>query len=192
MDDMLEEKEMQEVAKHLEFCGECKAVHHDLSLISQKLKETPPITIPEDFNWKNRDKDGATNVIQGAVGDNRKKRRSLGLNWRTFSAVAVVLVISIALTSGIIEMGTIIPEESEDMMTMTRLESHDEEILWKDVQTIEDEEGYYIKQLQAELGQEIEIETSNKDQENNWHFTIKVNETVYKYQGKGGEIWIEE
>jgi hypothetical protein len=47
------------------------------------------------------------------------------------------------------------------------------------------------------LGQDVlidetNIEASNKDAEDIWHFTIKVQETIYKYEGKGGEIWIVE
>ncbi len=204
MDDMLEEKEMQEVVVHLLLCSECKHIHNDLSLIMKKLQEAEPVTIPEGFNWKVPEEVEVSAETEKLVldendkddGEERKgrkvKRNSNMRNLRTFSAIAAVLVISIFLSSDMIEMGTIPPEESGDMMTMARLETHDDEILWKDVENIDGEESYYIKQLQNQLGMEIQIEDSNKDAEDVWHFTIKVGETIYKYEGKGGEIWIEE
>jgi len=217
MDDMLEEKEMQEVVVHLLLCSECKRIHNDLSLISKKLQEAEPVIIPEGFKWKVLEADRRTDENERLVLDEnnidvnerlvldkndekerkgskdiKHKKNSKMLNWRTFSAIAAVLVISIVLSSDMIEMGTIPPEESGDMMTMARLETPDDEILWKEVENIDDEESYYIKQLQKQLGMEIQIEDSNKDSEDIWHFTIKVNETIYKYEGKGGEIWIEE
>ena len=52
MDDMLDEKEMQEVFAHLQFCSECKEIYNDLSIISRELKEIEAVTIPENFKWK--------------------------------------------------------------------------------------------------------------------------------------------
>lgn len=195
MDDMLEEKEMQEVVVHLLVCNECKRIHNDLSQISQKLKDIDPVSIPDSFHWEipvddRKNKVGESVETEKQLVNDNKKRKAL--SWRTFSAIAAVLVISIALSSEMIDFGTVPAEEPDNMVSMARMETHDEEILWKDIKNIEDEENYYIKQIQNQLGQDIQIETSNKDAEEKWHFTIRVNEILYKYEGKGGEIWIVE
>lgn len=207
MDDMLEEKKMQEVVVHLLLCSDCKRVHNDLILISKQLQGADPVTIPKSFKWELPEADRITDVRESQVSD-KKKEKNKGkskdgkskpaiFNWRTFSAIAAVLVISLALSGEMIEFGTSNPDETGDLMTMARMETYDKEMLWEDVQNPEDEENYYIGLIQAQLGQDVlidetNIEASNKDAEDIWHFTIKVQETIYKYEGKGGEIWIVE
>lgn len=195
MDDMLDEKEMQEVSAHLQFCSECKEIYNDLSIISQRLKDIEAVTIPENFIWKIPESDMKNNVDKSFTSEkteDKKLKRKPAFNLRTFSAIAVVLVIGIVLSSEMVDFGSVPTEESKEVVSMARMEAHDEELLWEDVKTIEDEKNYYKKQIQKQWGQDVQIVNSNKDAEGNWHFIIRVNETLYEYEGKGGEIWIVE
>lgn len=203
MDDMLEEKKMQEVVVHLLLCSDCKRVHNDLILISKQLQEAEPVTIPKSFKWELPEEERITDDNKDGIIDENKgknkdgKNRPAVFNWRTFSAIAAVLLISLALSGEMVEFGTSNPDETGDVMTMARMETHDEEMLWQDVQTPEDEENYYIGLIQDQLGHDVlidetNIETKNREAEGIWHFTIKVQENIYKYEGKGGKIWIVE
>lgn len=195
MDDMLDEKEMQEVFAHLQFCSECKEIYNDLSIISRELKEIEAVTIPENFKWKISESDRKNSGEKSSTAEKTtqgNKKIKPAFNLRTFSAIAAVLVIGIVISSEMIDFGSVPTEESKEMVSMARMEAHDEELLWEDVNNIEDEEDYYTKQIQKQLGQDAQIETSKKDEEGNWHFAIRVKETLYEYEGKGGEIWIVE
>lgn len=206
MDDMLEEKKMQEVVVHLLLCSDCKGVHNDLIQISKELQDAEPVIIPKSFKWKIPEEERITDVSQAIIGDKNKEKnkdknkeknkeetnRSRVFNWRTFSAIAAILVISLALSSEMIDFGASSPDEAGEVMTMTRMENHDEEMLWEDVKSPEDEENYYIGLIENQLGQEFLIDETIKDAEDIWHFTIIINDIIYKYEGKGGEIWTVE
>lgn len=192
MDGMLDEKELQNIAEHLQFCGDCKAIHHDLFEIGLKLNEAPEIVIPSNFHWKIPENPLLQEVKPASNFDETKKRKSWNFNWKTLSAIAAVLLISVALSSEMIDIGTIQPGQPGDTPAMTRIEKYGLEIPWEDVKTLEEEEVYYIKQLQSRYDTEVQIEDSYKDEAGIWYFTLKVEDTLYKYEGKGGEIWAEK
>lgn len=192
MDGILTEKEMEDVASHLQHCHECKAIHQDLFKIENELKSIPTVRIPEDFQWKVSGIDETSEISNESRVDIVDKRKNNKLNWKIISTIAAVLVISIALSSEVIEMETILAEEPENMISMARLDTYNEAILWEDVENVYDEEKYYNKLIQDKLGPEIGIEDSYKDAEDTWYFTVISGDIIYKYKGKGGEIWIEE
>lgn len=179
MDNMLNEEEMSEITQHLQLCGDCNKVHDEISRITGKLNEIPSLTIPSEFQWKVPQNHIVEKIKKNRASDKGDKRKFLGMGWRTFSSVAAVLVLSVMLSSGVIEMGTLPPEEPGAMMSMARSEDSDKEIIWKDVQNIKDEEAYYTKKLYDKLGPEIQIEASNKDDQGLWHFSVRVDQGKY-------------